>query len=99
MSDVVSVIQPAPVITSVMTVGQQGPAGPAGANGTGDSRYDHDQMVPSASWVVLHNLGKHPSVTVIDSANSMIEGHVQYDSNNQLTLSFSSAFSGHAYLN
>lgn len=76
-------------------------AGPAGAvvSGTGDLNYDHDQMSASASWVITHSLNKFPSVTVIDSSGAGCEGHVAYDSPNQVTLTFSSAFAGHAYLN
>ncbi len=59
----------------------------------------HDQPVPQSSWVINHNLGKYPSVTIVDSANDEVVGEVKYNSVNQLTVSFSAAFSGKAYLN
>ena len=61
--------------------------------------YTHNQAVPSASWVINHNLGRKPSVTVIDSAGDECAGLVDYTSSNSLTLTFSAAFSGYAYLN
>jgi hypothetical protein len=59
----------------------------------------HDQQVASASWVVVHNMGKKPSVSIVDTADDEVIGRVIYNSNNQLTISFSSPTSGKAYLN
>lgn len=61
--------------------------------------YIHDQGVPLNPWVITHNLGRYPSVTIVDSANDEVIGEVKYNSVNQLTISFSGAFSGKAYLN
>jgi len=66
---------------------------------TGDKTYTHTQGSSSATWTITHNLGKYPSVSVQDSAGTDIFGEVQYNSKYQLTISFSSAFSGFAYLN
>lgn len=60
--------------------------------------YTHIQSSPSTTWNVTHNLGFFPSVTVVDSANEKVEGEVQYIDTNTLTISFSSGFSGNAYL-
>ncbi len=49
--------------------------------------------------VVAHNLGKYPSVTVIDSAGDEVEGLVDHTSINQLTITFSAPFSGVAICN
>lgn len=70
-----------------------------GAGGAGDLNYHHTQGVPSATWVIVHNLGKRPVVTVLDSGGTEVEGDVVYDSLNQLTITFSAGFSGDAYLN
>lgn len=61
--------------------------------------YIHEQSIPSANWVIPHNLLKYPSVEVVDSAGTQVVGDVQYDSNNQITINFVGAFSGKAYLN
>lgn len=61
--------------------------------------YRHSQGVASASWSVTHNLGRYPSaVTVIDSGGTIVEGAITYNSLNQITLDFSSAFGGKAYI-
>lgn len=70
----------------------------SGAGG-GDRTYHHVQGTPSATWVIEHLFGKYPSVLVVDSGGSVVEGDITYDSNNQITLNFSAAFSGDAYLN
>jgi RNA:NAD 2'-phosphotransferase (TPT1/KptA family) len=61
-------------------------------------RHVHTQASPSTDWVVIHTLGGKPSVTVVDSADTLVIGEVKYDSNTQVTVSFTSAFSGFAYL-
>ena len=61
--------------------------------------YVHTQPIPAALWVITHNLGKHPSVDIVDSAGSEVEGDVVYNSNNQIPVSFIGGFSGVAYLN
>lgn len=57
------------------------------------------QSTPSAVWVIDHPLNKVPSVTVIDSAGSLVEGEVRYSGLSQVTVTFSGGFSGKAFLN
>ena len=77
--------------------GPAGPPGPPGSGGGGAAPYEHDQAVPAASWVVVHNLGEFPTaVQVIDSAGTVVLGAIHHDSPNQLTLSFSAPFGGKA---
>ena len=64
-----------------------------------DKNYVHLQNSPSAIWNIVHNLGKRPSVTAVDSLQRKVIGGVVYDSDEQLTLDFSVPFSGIAYLN
>jgi hypothetical protein len=66
---------------------------------TVQTNYVHDQQVASATWVITHNMGKRPSVSIVDTADDEVIGQVTYNSNNQVTLTFSSAVSGKAYLN
>lgn len=61
--------------------------------------YRHEQIEPSDTWVITHNLGRYPSVTVVDSAGTVVVGEVTYDSENQVTITFVGAFSGYALLN
>ena len=60
--------------------------------------YEHTQGVTSDSWIIAHNLGFKPNVTVVDSAGNIVEGEIAYTNSNSLTVSFSSAFSGKAYI-
>jgi len=64
-----------------------------------DKTFTFTQGVPSATWVVTHNLNKFPSVSVVDTADTSGFGAVTYDSANQLTITFSGGFAGKAYLN
>lgn len=59
----------------------------------------YDAQVASATWVVVHNMGKFPSVTIVDTAGDEMDALVKHNSNNQLTITFSAAVSGKAYLN
>lgn len=61
--------------------------------------YVHNQGIPSAVWEITHNLGKFPSVTVVDSALTEVVGDIQYIDNNSIRITFSGSFSGKAYLN
>ena len=64
-----------------------------------DYAYIHDQASPLTVWTINHNLNKYPSVTIIDSANQEVIGELEYINQNTLTVMFSAAFSGKAYLN
>lgn len=72
---------------------------PDPAVGQADKHYVHTQAGAAASWVITHNLGKYPSVTIIDSSGRNIEADVEYNTLNTLTITFSVAISGAAYLN
>lgn len=67
--------------------------------GTGDLHFTYVQGVPSTSWSIQHNLGKFPSITVIDSAGTVVTGQYTYNDINNVTLTFSAPFAGTAYLN
>jgi len=58
-----------------------------------------NQGVPSTTWNITHNLGKFPSITVIDTGNTVVTGEYNYTSNTNVILTFSAAFAGKAYLN
>jgi hypothetical protein len=50
------------------------------------------------SLVINHNLGMKPNVTVKSSAGDVLETGIDYNSNNQITLTMAQPFSGTAYL-
>ena len=62
--------------------------------------YVHEQEVASNTWVINHNLGKRPSVTVVDTADEeQIPDRKVYDNDNTVTLYFLAGFKGKAFLN
>lgn len=63
------------------------------------STYTHDQSVASDTWTITHNLARYPSVTIVDSAGTVVVGGIAYVSVNQIVVTFSAAFSGKAFLN
>ena len=68
-------------------------------NVTSDITYAHNQISPSSTWSITHNLGKYPSVSIVDSSGNVVQGNVKYESVNKVTIDFSAEFSGRAYLN
>ena len=65
----------------------------------GSPTFIFTQGVPATTWNILHNLGKFPSVSVINNNNVVINGEVTYIDNNNVQLNFSAGFTGKAYLN
>lgn len=65
------------------------------ASGTYSQCFD----IPSANWTITHNLGKFPSVTVVDSTNTLVIGNVVYTNSNIINITFNSAFVGCVFLN
>lgn len=61
-------------------------------------RHVHTQTTPSTEWIITHELTGRPSITIVDSAGTVVIGEIQYDSDVQITVSFTAAFSGYAYL-
>ena len=79
--------------------GAPGPMGPQGPAGEGDLSFTYDQGMPSILWTINHDLGKRPSVSAVDSAETAVVGLVEYIDDNNLTIKFNAAFTGQAYLN
>jgi len=72
----------------------------------GDKNLLHTQSSASNSWTVNHNMGKYPSVSIVEcdpTANEvdgdLVIGEVTYNSINQLTIKFASPIRGVAYIN
>jgi len=64
-----------------------------------DKNFVFTQSSASATWTINHTLNKFPAVEVVDSANDIVIGNVTYNSTTQITITFTAAFSGKAYLN
>ena len=61
----------------------------------------HSAVKQTASkvWVILHNLNKKPSVTVIDNYGDVVWCDIEYTNDNTVTLRFSDETAGTAYFN
>lgn len=79
-------------------VGSIGPPGPSGPVGEG-LWLNHIQTEPSATWTILHNLGKQPAgIKIIQSDGGEVEGEVSYPDPNTVVIKFANARSGQAFL-
>lgn len=58
----------------------------------------HLQGMASSVWSITHDLGGRPSVTVVDSAGTVVIGEIGYNSDTEVTITFTAPFSGAAYL-
>lgn len=106
--DVTVVVEEAPVTVAtendieVITVYIPGPPGTPGADAGAiiGGSYVHVQEIPTDVWIVEHGLPFRPAgVYVEDTAgNGGIEGDVDYPTSSTLTITFSAAFAGRAYL-
>jgi hypothetical protein len=88
----------APPLTYELWVDTDAVTPPPEPGGGGIPNYVHHQTVPAATWTISHNLGWYPNVTVFDSAGATVEGDITQVNTNQMTILFSGAFTGVAYL-
>jgi hypothetical protein len=65
----------------------------------GDKTFVYQQAAPATIWEVQHGLNKFPSITVVDTGQSVVVGDYTYVDNNNVILNFSAAFAGKAYFN
>src|SRR5580765_2043752 len=74
-----------------------GPRGPVGPSADAASGVTVVQQVPLAVRHITHALGYSPNVTIVDTSGEQVEGDVVY-SPDLVTVTFSAAFAGTAYL-
>ena len=61
-------------------------------------QYHYSQPSPSNAWVINHGLNGYPDIRVVDTAGNLLMGQVAYITANQVTVQFSAALVGDAYL-
>jgi hypothetical protein len=66
---------------------------------THTANYLHTQMTPSSKWTIQHNLGRYPSVTVLDSSGNEVHGNVKHISPYVVQIEFAYPFGGKASMN
>ena len=79
------------------TPGAPGPPGPPGESAEALGFVFH-QGTPNDTWVIHHNLAYYPSIMVIDSTGAEVEGDIVFTNPTTVTVTFSNAFAGTAYL-
>ena len=82
------ILPTAPLPTVVTVIGPPGPAGES---------YDHVQSSPSAEWVVNHNLGVRPAVSVLSPGGVEVLASITHASTNQLRIYFAQPQTGSAH--
>ena len=69
------------------------------SSGVGDKNFVFTQAVAANPWTIQHNLNKFPSCTMVLSTGQQGYGDVNFIDENNLTITFSGAVSGKAYIN
>jgi len=64
-----------------------------------DKTFEFDQGQPALVWTIQHNLNKFPSVSVVDTSNTVVNSQVNYVDKNNITINNTAQFAGKAYLN
>jgi hypothetical protein len=80
----------------IIEIGQAGPQGIQGVKGTGgDLTYQlaFNEIIGNVLYV-NHGLAKYPNVTIIDSAQDIIEGDIEYIDSNNVKITVSGSFAG-----
>jgi hypothetical protein len=62
------------------------------------ANYIHNQTSVSTTWTVTHNLNRYPPITTVNTSDAQIIGGVVYTSINQITVTFSEAVAGRAFV-
>jgi hypothetical protein len=60
--------------------------------------YTYEKQVASTVWNISHNLHFKPNVIVMDYGSNQVECDIEYVDLDTVTLTFSQAMSGYAYL-
>ena len=61
--------------------------------------FTFEQSMASDTWEIEHNLGRNPSVVIVDSAGNVFYPAVQYINENKVVVTMNGATTGKAYLN
>lgn len=64
-----------------------------------DKNFVHIQSDPVAIWTITHPLDKKVSITITDTAGTVMEGRVVINDGDTVTVEFNYPFSGEAVLN
>lgn len=69
------------------------------ASASGDLNEVFEQNTPASTWVVVHNMGKFPAPTVLDSTDTVVIGDVIFPDPTTIIFNFSKQITGKVFLN
>lgn len=58
-----------------------------------------EQATSSSIWIINHNMNKRPSIIIVDEYDRVVTGDERYIDDNNIEITFNSAFKGKVYLN
>lgn len=67
--------------------------------GGSDKNYIYEQTEVKDIWIINHDLGKYPSVIIVDDNNIAIVGEIEYMNKSQVIIRFNKNETGKAILN
>lgn len=70
--------------------------------GSPDKNYVHTQVAASTTWTIIHNLGKIPAITILDTNNEQVIADVALDGVfplDKVIITFKESISGKAIFN
>lgn len=79
--------------------GPPGEPGPIGPPGPPLGTFTWTQTSALTIWTIPHNLGRFPSVTVVNGSDVVVTPDIRYMDNNTVRVTHSVALTGKAYLN
>lgn len=87
---------------NTLSVSASGPQGPPGIQGppgaAGGASFQFTQSIPSATWVINHNLDRKVHVTLYDDDGNQILSDIEHGSLNQATVTWSTPTTGSAHI-
>ena len=87
-------VQVAPSTLNLKLAAEQGPPGPRGLPGSGAAVAFEQVFAASTSWVVNHNLGAYPIVTLLTTGGAEIEAELVHTSVDQFVVYFVTPLAG-----
>lgn len=64
-----------------------------------DKNFLYEQEIPSAVWTIQHDLGKYPSITLLDADGVIMFGDIKYVDMEIVEITFATEITGKALLN
>jgi hypothetical protein len=64
-----------------------------------DKNFLYEQETPASVWTIQHDLGKYPSITLLDADGVIMLGDIKYVDMETVEITFATEITGKALLN